>query len=149
MRIMRSTLRTAGRIVFSKRAIRQPPVGAGHAHGDPDEAHSGWERFAVRLRRDAVDPPEGRGEGPDARTADDVREVEARSFFGDELPALLRDRGHLALPGALELGPRPTALVVDGVAWTLLLDGGGIEVRPGDDGAKAVVVLDAEGFADL
>ena len=83
------------------------------------------------------------------RTADDVRDVEAEVFFGEELPKLLADRSELALPGARELGPRPTAFSVDGRSWTLTLDDGGINLVDGDEGAKAVVVLDAEGFADL
>jgi hypothetical protein len=83
------------------------------------------------------------------RTADDVRAVDAATFFIDELPQLLVDREDLALPGARELDPRPTAFAVDGSAWTLTLDDAGIRVRGGDDTAKAVVGLDAEGFADL
>src|SRR4051812_39032471 len=84
-----------------------------------------------------------------SRTAADVRPVEALDFFGDELPKLLIDRGDLALAGARELAPRPTAFVVDDQAWTLALDDGELRVHAGDEGAKAVIVLDAEGFADL
>jgi hypothetical protein len=83
------------------------------------------------------------------RTADDVRSADAREFFSDELPKLIADRSDLALPGARELAPRPLAFVVDGEAWTLALEADGIRLAAGDADAKAVVVLDAEGFADL
>jgi hypothetical protein len=83
------------------------------------------------------------------RTADDVRSVDAPHFFSTELPELIAERSDLALPGARELAPRPLGFVVDGEAWTLSLGTDGICLAAGDADAKAVVALDAEGFADL
>src|SRR5438045_1276352 len=84
-----------------------------------------------------------------SRTAADVRPVDAVEFFEVELPKLIADRAALALAGARELAPRPTAFVVDGKAWTLALVEDELRISPGDEGVKAVVVLDAEGLADL
>jgi hypothetical protein len=84
-----------------------------------------------------------------SRTADDVRDVEAAGFFGDELPGLLRDRGGLAVDGARELGVRPFGFDVDGAGWTIALDGDGFTLRAGLDDAHAVVRLSAEQLADL
>lgn len=85
------------------------------------------------------------------RTGADVRDVHADAFFTEELPALLRDRGHLAVPGARELRPKPMAFEVDGSAWTLALtdDGSAIAITSGTDGAGAHVRLDAVGLHDL
>lgn len=85
------------------------------------------------------------------RTGADVRDVHADAFFNEELPALLRDRGHLAGPGARQLAPRPLAIEVDGTTWTLALtdDEPGLRLTPGADGAVAHVRLDAEGLHDL
>jgi hypothetical protein len=82
------------------------------------------------------------------RSGNDVRSVDAAAFFTEELPALVRDRGELALPGARELRPKPLAFEVDGAAWTLSL-GEGLGVAPGADEAEAVVRLDAVGLHDL
>src|SRR5689334_21457398 len=83
------------------------------------------------------------------RAAADVRPVDPVEFFEDEIPKLIADRADLALPGARELSPRPTAFVVDGRSWTLALEDGELRLRADDEGAKTVVVLDAEGLADL
>jgi hypothetical protein len=91
-----------------------------------------------------------------SRTADDVREVDADAFFGDELPRLMVERADLALPGARELGVRPLVIEVNGRGWTLALDGGDaagsagrLTVTPGTGGARDSVRLDAEGLRDL
>jgi hypothetical protein len=83
------------------------------------------------------------------RTADDVRPVDAAAFFGDELPALLAERGELAAPGGRHLRLRPFAFEVDGASWTLSFDGDRFAVAPGSAGALAHVRLDAEGLHDL
>lgn len=82
------------------------------------------------------------------RTAADVRPVDAVDFFGHELPALIAERGGLAIPGARELDPRPMAFEVDHRAWTLSLDDDGLAVTPGDE-AEAIVRVDAEGLHDV
>lgn len=91
-----------------------------------------------------------------SRTADDVREVDADAFFGDELPRLMVERADLTLPGARELGVRPFVIEVDGRGWTLALDGGDaagsagrLTVTPGTGGALDSVRLDAEGLRDI
>jgi hypothetical protein len=70
-------------------------------------------------------------------------------FFEQDLPRRFEQFAELAVPGARELGPRPLAFVVDGRAWTLWLDDGGVRVSAGDADAIAVVVLDGEGLTDL
>ena len=83
------------------------------------------------------------------RTANDVRSVDPSSFFGEELPGLLREHAGLAAPGAAELGVRPLAFDVDGQAWTLSFDGEAFAIAAGDGGASAIVYLDGEGLDDL
>jgi hypothetical protein len=83
------------------------------------------------------------------RTANDVRSVDPASFFGDELPGLLREHAGLAAPGAAELGVRPLAFEVDGQAWTLSFDGEAFSIAAGDSAATAIVCLDGEGLDDL
>jgi hypothetical protein len=82
------------------------------------------------------------------RTAADVREVDAFDFFEHELPALIAERGDLAVPGARELRPRPTAFEVHNRAWTLSLSDDGLAVAPGEN-AEAIVRLDGDGLHDL
>jgi hypothetical protein len=81
---------------------------------------------------------------PDA----DVEPVDAVAVFEQDLPALFRDRGELAVPGAIELDPRPLAFAVGDRSWTLALVDGELRVATGD-GAPAAVRLDDEGLTDL
>jgi hypothetical protein len=83
-----------------------------------------------------------------SRTNDDVREVDVAEFFADELPELIRERAHLAVPGAQQLAMAPFTIAVDDAAWTLALVGDSITVRAGDHG-DARVRLDAEECARL
>src|SRR5436190_11325447 len=82
------------------------------------------------------------------RTAADVRPVDPRRFFENELPALAADHGGLAVPGAQQLGVRPLTIRVDGEAWTLTLEGDRFVVSE-SDGAAAVVELSGEQLADV
>jgi hypothetical protein len=82
------------------------------------------------------------------RTDADIRPVDAARFLGEELPELAARRGHLAAPGAAELGARPIAIETPSGAWTLRLEGRRIEVEAGDRGA-ACVLLSGEALADL
>lgn len=81
------------------------------------------------------------------RTDGDVRPVGA-DFLAAELPALLAERGHLAAPGARELGVEPYAIATDAGAWTLALDGDDFSVRPGAD-APGGIRLSDEQLGDL
>ena len=83
------------------------------------------------------------------RSAADVRAVDPREFFHDELPALFAEHAGLAAPGARELGLRPFGVSVDGRGWTLTFDESSFGVTAGVDDAAAVVRLDAAGLADL
>jgi len=82
------------------------------------------------------------------RTASDVRTVDPREFFEEELPALLASRGDLAAAGGRELGIRSFSIAVDGAVWTLSFDGSSFAVHGGDgDGPR--VDIDGEGLDDL
>jgi hypothetical protein len=83
------------------------------------------------------------------RGAGDVRPVDAGTFFATELPALLTERAHLAVPGTLELDPRPLAIETSAGPWTLALADGAVAVARGNDGAVACVRLDDVGLHDL
>ena len=83
------------------------------------------------------------------RTDVDIAPVDASTFFGEELPSLIERNAELAVPGAKELAPRSLAVEVDQRAWTLALDGDCLTVTPGDDDARALVVLDGQGLTDL
>ena len=83
------------------------------------------------------------------RTDGSVEAVDAAVFFETTLPDLIASHGHLAVPGARELTPRPLAIEVGGETWTLALDGDVIGISRGEDGATAVVTLDDEGLTDL
>lgn len=84
-----------------------------------------------------------------SRSAADVGAVDATTFFESALPALIAERGELAVPGAHELGLGSFGIDVDGQAWTLAFDGDTFTVSSGGEGADAVVRVDAEGLADL
>lgn len=92
-----------------------------------------------------------------SRTADDIREVDAATFFEVDLPRLVADRGDLALPGARQLDVRPFAFEVDGTSWSLALTDSdtdsrpqpGITVTPGAGDARAIVRLGGDGLSDL
>lgn len=83
------------------------------------------------------------------RRAADVRPVDPDDFFGDELPARLRQHGGLAVPGARELEVRPFGVQVGEHGWTIALDGDGFRAGPGLDDAHAVARLTSEQLADL
>lgn len=88
------------------------------------------------------------------RSAGDVRPVDAAAFFGEELSALVDERGDLAVAGAREMGVRPIALVVDGAAWVLRFDGDRFSVMAVGDGdvpadVATVVGLDHQQLEDL
>jgi len=78
----------------------------------------------------------------------DIRPIDAVSFFGDELPALIVERAGLAAPGAAELDLQPFTVATPAGTWTLARDDGGFTVTPDDTGA-ARVQLDGEQLADI
>ncbi len=78
----------------------------------------------------------------------DIRTVGVCAFFADELPELIARHGHLAMPGASELGIEPFSIVTPSGAFTLSLGRDTIVLRPGDDGAASVVLDDAD-FSDI
>ena len=82
------------------------------------------------------------------RTESSIRAVEVPEFFSEELPALISDRGALAVAGAHELGVEPFSFVTPSGAWTLALDTGTFAVRTGNDGA-ASVELSEQDVADI
>jgi len=82
------------------------------------------------------------------RTDADIRPVDARDFFEDELPRLAAERGALAVPGAAELGVEPFSIETPAGSWTLALVDGRIVVGPGST-AGAAVRLGADDLADL
>src|SRR5207247_3239921 len=78
----------------------------------------------------------------------DIRPVDAVSFFEDELPALMAERGALAAPGAAELDLDSFTVAMPPGTWTLARHDAGFTVVRGDTGA-ARVELDGEELADL
>ncbi len=78
------------------------------------------------------------------RSDADIRAVDTREFFDEELPALIAERAALALPGAGELGVEPFTITTPSGSWTLSLDGATIRVEPGDEGAACVELSDAD-----
>lgn len=83
------------------------------------------------------------------RTDAGITPVDPGTFFEHDLPELIAAHGHLAVPGARELSPKPLALDVNGSAWTLALADDALTVTPGAEGAAAVAVLDHEELTDL
>ena len=78
----------------------------------------------------------------------DIRPVDEVSFFEDELPALMAERGALAAPGAAELDLDSFTVAMPPGTWTLTRHDTGFTVVRGDTGA-ARVELDGEELADL
>jgi hypothetical protein len=78
------------------------------------------------------------------RSESDIRPVDARAFFEEELPALVALHAALAVPGARELGVEPFAVVTPSGSWTLALDGARLTIRAGDDAAAVVHLSDAD-----
>jgi hypothetical protein len=86
------------------------------------------------------------------RTSKDIRDVDAAAFFDEELPALIRDRSELAVPGAREMLLRSLAVVVDDDTWVLRFDGERFSVEhtaepPAD--VHTVVGMDREQVHDV
>ena len=82
------------------------------------------------------------------RSDDDVLPVDAEAFFGHRLPELAASRGHLAIPGAIELAVRSCTVDTPAGAWTMVVAPDAIQILPGDDGA-ASVHMDAEELTDI
>jgi len=78
------------------------------------------------------------------RSESDIRTVDTRAFFDEELPALIAERAVLARAGAQELRVEPFSIVTPSGAWTLALTGDTFTVRPGNDGAACVELSDAD-----
>jgi len=82
------------------------------------------------------------------RTEADIRPVDTRAFFDDELPALIDERAPLAVAGARELGVEPFTVATPSGVWTLALEGDALGVRSGNGGAAVVELRDDE-LADV
>lgn len=83
-----------------------------------------------------------------SRRASDIPDFDATTFLDAELPALIGDHGHLAVPGAAELGMGSLSVSCDSGTWTLELADGGLAVRRRGDGAAEVRLTDDQ-LADL
>lgn len=82
------------------------------------------------------------------RTKADIHNVDVRDFFLRELPSLIAQRGHLAIPGANELGLTPITFITPSGVWSLAIDGETISVTAKDDAPTAVQLSD-EDFSDF
>ena len=82
------------------------------------------------------------------RSDDEVTPVDLAEFFDHRLPELAASRGDLAISGAIELGIRSITIDTPAGAWTMTVESGEIQIRPGDDGV-AFVNMDAEELTDI
>jgi hypothetical protein len=82
------------------------------------------------------------------RTDADIREIDARAFFGEELPALISERSVLAVAGARELRVESFTISTPSGAWTLALDDSTVTVSAGADGVAMVELADGD-VADI
>jgi hypothetical protein len=82
------------------------------------------------------------------RSDADIRRVDARAFFGAELPERIARHAALAAPGAAELGLAPLAVETPAGAWTLARDEGSFTLAPGAD-APTLVRLGDDDVSDL
>lgn len=78
----------------------------------------------------------------------DIRALDPATFFTEDLPPLLAERGPMAAAGLEALGAPPLAVEVDGGAWSLVAEGGTVVVRPGVADGAVVVSFDAATFSD-
>ncbi len=78
------------------------------------------------------------------RTDADVRDVDTRTFFDDELAALAAARSHLAVPAATELRVSPLCIATPSGAWTLAIRGDRVAVDRDDTGDARVELDDDE-----
>ncbi len=86
----------------------------------------------------------------DFRTRSDgaAHQVDAGTFVQEQKAALAGSRGGDAGQAATRLGLVPLTFDVDGTRFTLVIDDGVLQVRPGG-GEHLVVALDAAAFSDL
>jgi hypothetical protein len=82
------------------------------------------------------------------RTDDDIRPVETKQFFDEELPALIAANEHYAVAGARELGVEPFTFDTPSGSWTLALADNHLTSAAGADGAATVRLDDAD-IADV
>ncbi len=82
------------------------------------------------------------------RTEGDIRDVDVRAFFDQELPALIAERSELALEGARELRVEPFTIATPSGTWTLALEDSAFTLRENADGAALVELSDAD-FVDV
>jgi Phytanoyl-CoA dioxygenase (PhyH) len=78
------------------------------------------------------------------RTAAEIRDVDVRSFFSEELPALAADRAERALPAARHYEVVPLSVMTPSGTWTLHADAHAIAIDSGDSGYAAVSFDDDE-----
>jgi hypothetical protein len=83
------------------------------------------------------------------RTDDDIRVVDTRAFFEQELPALAVRNGFLVVDGARELRVEPFTIATPSGAWTLAFAAdGALTIEAGETGTAGVRLSDAD-FADV
>lgn len=82
------------------------------------------------------------------RRMSDVRKISPRDFFDSDLPKLIRERCHQALPGAREFNLSSMTFITPAGHWTLALDGDSIAVV-GDDCGNTALKLSDEIFSDI
>lgn len=76
------------------------------------------------------------------RRASDIPTFDAAAFLDRHLPSLIEERAELAVPGATELGIGSLTVGCDAGDWTVALDAGRLQVRPGGGGAAEVRLSD-------
>jgi len=78
------------------------------------------------------------------RTEADIRSVDTRAFFTDDLPALIAARLHFVVDGARELRVEPFTIATPSGTWTLAFDDSTLTVRASADGAAMVELADGD-----
>src|ERR1700704_6059630 len=82
------------------------------------------------------------------RTEADIRDVDSRDFFTEELPALITARFDLAVDGARELRVEPFTIATPSGTFTLALDDSTLTVQANAGGAAMVELTDGD-VADI
>jgi hypothetical protein len=78
----------------------------------------------------------------------DIRSIDTRRFFADELPDLAARNVHLAAAAAQELAVDPFTIETPSGTWSLAFDRDRLSITEGDRGAAGVRLSD-EDFADV